>query len=114
MYKDTEEYKLIWKTLTTFCMWILLFVFHSSKGIFSRDCNHSFGCNFYSLGYGDAKVWSGFEGFMYGVFSSASSAVMLMLRLTVARKNVHKRLASNHPTQFMGPASANPNRMSID
>lgn len=79
MYKDTEEYKLIWKTLTTFS--VIAIILLVATFILSVMVMQKFGRG---------------------------------LKDSLTRKNIHKRLASNHPTQFMGPASANPNRMSID
>jgi len=36
------------------------------------------------------------------------------LKNTLARKNTHQRYGSTHPAAYSGPASLNPNRMSID
>jgi hypothetical protein len=36
------------------------------------------------------------------------------LKPALARKNTHQRFGSTHPAAFSGPASMNPNRMSID
>ncbi|KAF5368486.1 hypothetical protein D9758_002348 [Tetrapyrgos nigripes] len=79
MYKDTDDYKLIWKTLTTFsviAIILLLVTFVLSIMVMQK----------FGRGLKDA----------------------------LARKNNHKRIGSNHPVALMGPASANPNRMSID
>ncbi|KAF9073863.1 hypothetical protein BDP27DRAFT_1381603 [Rhodocollybia butyracea] len=39
---------------------------------------------------------------------------VLVMRNFVARKNTHQRYGSTHPAAYSGPASLNPNRMSID
>ncbi|THV07568.1 hypothetical protein K435DRAFT_741900 [Dendrothele bispora CBS 962.96] len=78
IYKNTDDYRLTWKSLTTFSVISIILLF--ATFVMSVMVMQKFGRG---------------------------------LKESLTRKNTHQRYGSNHPT-FTGPASANPNRMSID
>jgi len=79
MYKDTDEYRFVWKTLMIFS--VIAIVLLVGTFILSILVMQNFGRG---------------------------------LKTALTRKNTHQRYGSNHPTAYSGPASLNPNRMSID
>ncbi|KAJ3790334.1 hypothetical protein GGU10DRAFT_392152 [Lentinula aff. detonsa] len=79
MYKNTDDLKLVWKTLMVFS--VIAIVLLVATFVLSIMVMRNFG--------------RGLKG-------------------ALARKNTHQRYGSTHPAAFSGPASLNPNRMSID
>ncbi|KAF5382933.1 hypothetical protein D9757_006284 [Collybiopsis confluens] len=79
MFKSTDEFKFVWKTLTVFSF--IAIVLLIATFTFSIMIMQNFGRG---------------------------------LKSALARKNTHQRYGSSHPAAYTGPASLNPNRMSID
>lgn len=62
MYKNTDDLKLVWKTLMVFCEHPTLFLYTINLNVLCsgyRDCATS--CDFHSFNHGHAKFWSRIE-----------------------------------------------------